>query len=228
VATDIEPTSTRSGEILVIQPLKDFACANCGGSDDMLTMDDAGPLCLMCADLAHLVFLPSGDAALTRRAKKLGTLSAVVVRFSRARRRYERQGLLVEPAALEQAEEQCLADADLRERRAERDRERRASQDVVFVGDLSDEILRLFPGCPAERAASIAAHAAVRGSGRVGRSAAGRALDDGAVTAAVVASIRHTDTRYDELLMSGVPRAEARDRVHDAIDAVLSDWRRPS
>jgi hypothetical protein len=44
----------------------------------------------------------------------------------------------------------------------------------------------------------------------------------------VVASIRHTDTRYDELLMSGVPRSEARDRVRDAIDAVLSDWRRPS
>jgi hypothetical protein len=194
----------------------------------MLTMDDAGPLCLTCADLAHLVFLPSGDAALTRRAKKLGTLSAVVVRFSRSRRRYERQGLLVEPLALEQAEEQCLADADLRQRRAERDRERRASHDVAFVGQLSAEIRRLFPGCPPDRTSAIAAHAAVRGSGRVGRSAAGQALDEGAVTAAVVASIRHTDTHYDELLMSGVPRADARERVRDAIDIILTGWRRPS
>jgi hypothetical protein len=34
----------------------------------------------------------------------------VVVRFSRARKRYERQGILVEEAALEQAEAQCLDD----------------------------------------------------------------------------------------------------------------------
>jgi hypothetical protein len=63
-------------------------------------MDDAGPLCLACADLEHLVFLPAGDAALTRRAKQASRLSAVVVRLSRTRNRYERQGLLVEGAAL--------------------------------------------------------------------------------------------------------------------------------
>jgi hypothetical protein len=52
----------------------------------------------------HLVLLPSGgDAGLTRRARKASTLSAVVVRWSRTRQRYERQGLLVEPAALKAA-----------------------------------------------------------------------------------------------------------------------------
>ncbi len=61
-----------------------------------------------CADLEHLVFLPAGDATLTRRAKDASDLSAVVVRFSRARRRYERQGIVVEEAALEQAEESVL------------------------------------------------------------------------------------------------------------------------
>jgi len=63
-------------------------------------MDDAGPLCLTCVDLNHLVFLPAGDAALTRRAKQASALSAVVVRFSRTRKRYERQGLLLEAEAL--------------------------------------------------------------------------------------------------------------------------------
>jgi hypothetical protein len=48
------------------------------------------------------------------------------VRWSRTRKRYERQGLLVEDAALEQAEQQCLADSDARMRRRERDQERRA------------------------------------------------------------------------------------------------------
>jgi hypothetical protein len=84
-------------DLVVIQPVKDFTCAECGdGSGDLLTMDDAGPLCMSCADLDHLVFLPAGDAALTRRAKKASRLSAVVVWWTRSRKRYERQGLLVE------------------------------------------------------------------------------------------------------------------------------------
>jgi len=66
---------------------------------------------MSCADLDHLVFLARGDAALTLRARKHSGLSAVVVRFSRARKRYERQGVLVEEAALDQAEAECLADA---------------------------------------------------------------------------------------------------------------------
>ena len=86
------------------------------------------------------------------------------------------------------------------------------------------EIARLFPGCPAERAGAIARHTALRGSGRVGRSAAGRSLDEKAVTLAVVASVRHEDTEYDSLLMSGVPREEARDRIRPVIDRVLDAW----
>lgn len=213
-------------ELVVIQPLRDFTCTGCQGTGDLLVMEEGQPLCLVCADLDHLTFLPSGDAALTRRAKKASTLSAVVVRFSRARKRYERKGILVEPAALEQAEAQCLGDEEVRLRKRERDRVRREARDVVFVGDLAAEIRRLFPGCPPSRADSIAEHAGVRGSGRVGRSAAGRALAEDAVTLAVVASVRHEDSDYDELLMSGVPRQEARDRVRPTIDAVLDSWRR--
>jgi hypothetical protein len=57
-----------------------------------------------CAGLADLEFLPSGDAALTRTATKYSGETVVVVRFSRARKRYERRGILVEKAALERAE----------------------------------------------------------------------------------------------------------------------------
>jgi hypothetical protein len=211
-------------ELVVIQPLKDWACAECGNGGDLLVMDDAGPQCMSCADLDHLVFLPAGDAALTRRAKKASGLSAVVVRWSRSRKRYERQGLLVEEPALDQAEEQCLADEDARMRRRERDRERRAGQDAELYARVAKEISRLFPGCPAGRADGIARHAALRGSGRVGRSAAGRALDENAITLAVVASVRHQDTDYDSLLMSGVPRETARDRIRPALERVLAAW----
>jgi hypothetical protein len=215
-------------DLLVIQPLKDWSCAECQGTGDLLIMDEPGPLCLACADLDHLVFLPAGDAALTRRAKKASGLSAVVVRWSRTRKRYERQGLLVEEPALEQAEQQCLADEEARMRRRDRDRERRAAEDMELAARMASEIERLFPRCPAGRAEAIARHTSLRGSGRVGRSAAGRSLDDEAITLAVVASVRHEDTEYDSLLMSGVSREDARDRIRAAVDRTLAAWAQPA
>jgi len=188
-------------------------------------MEDPGPLCLDCADLGHLDFLPSGDAALTRRAKRASSLSAVVVRWSRSRKRYERQGILAEPDAIENAEQECLSDAQVRARRRERDEARRANEDMRFQAEFAASIREAFPGCPAHRAEAIARHAATRGSGRVGRSAAGRALDPEAVRLAVVASVRHVDTGYDELLMAGVDRETARDQVWERVEAVLNGWR---
>ncbi len=217
----------RPPELLVIAASKPWPCAGCGAefaAGDFLMMDDAGPLCLDCVDLGHLEFLPAGDAALTRRAKKASRLSAVVVRWSRSRKRYERQGLLVETDALEQAEAECLADAELRERRRQRDEERRAAADDRFVADLAAAVRTQFPGCPPERAERIARHAGARGSGRVGRTRAGRELDLEAVRLAVIAAVRHADTNYDELLMSGVPRAAARSKVRSDVDRILAEW----
>src|SRR6266508_3165512 len=131
---------SQSHDLVVIEPLTEWTCTGCGGSGSYLLMEDHGPLCLGCADMDHLVFLPAGNAALSRRAKQASGLSAVVVRFSRSRRRYERQGILVEDAALESAEAQCLADEDARSRRRERDRERRAGQDLAFQARLAEEV----------------------------------------------------------------------------------------
>ncbi|MGZ4665029.1 MAG: DUF2293 domain-containing protein [Frankiaceae bacterium] len=226
-----ERLTQRSGQapdLVVVSPLKDWTCAGCEGTDSLLYMEDGGPLCLTCADMNHLVFLSAGEAALTRRAKSASGLSAIVVRYSRSRRRYERQGVLVEEAALRRAERQCLGDEDARQRRRERDRERRANEDVALQRLMAERIVELFPGCPVRRAEVIASHTGARGSGRVGRSAAGRALDDEAIRRAVIAAVRHEDTDYDELLMSGVPRAEARGRVRADVDRVLGGWlRRP-
>jgi len=217
---------SRAPELVVVWPLGEFTCSLCGGQDGgWLIMEDRGPVCMGCADMDHLVFLPSGDAALTRRARAGSRLSAVVVRFSRARRRYERQGILVEERALERAEQECLADEQARERRRVRDAERRAGEDLELSERMAQEIVRLFPGCPAERAQSIALHTSVRGSGRVGRSAAGRGLDPTALELAVAAAVRHEDTRYDELLMRGVERELARTQVRDEVARVVDSWR---
>lgn len=222
----IAEKQSKPPELVAISPRKAFTCTECGeASDGLLLMEDPGPVCMGCAGLGHLVFLPSGNAALTRRAKKGSALSAVVVRFSTRRKHYERQGLLVEEAALAAAEEQCLADEDARERRRERDRERRATQDVDLQARTAEQIRQLFPGCSAERAEDIARHATVRSSGRIGRTAAGQALEPEAITLAVIASIRHHDTDYEDLLMAGVDRREARQRVYDDVQRMLDSWR---
>jgi hypothetical protein len=211
----------------VFSIVKASKCSQCNRElwkGELLTMQGNQPLCMECADLDHLVYLGSGDAALTRRATKHSSLWAVVVRFSRSRGRYERQGVLVQPEALEKAEEECLADADLRAARQVRDAERRQFEDVELAARMAERIRALYPGCPPDEARHIAAHTAARGSGRVGRSAAGRALDDHALALAVAAWVRHRHTRYDELLMSGQERATARSQIREEMDSVLDRW----
>jgi hypothetical protein len=174
--------------------------------------------------LDHLLFLPAGDAALTRRSRKYSTLSAVVLRWSRARKRYERQGLLVEEEALERAEAECLADQDVRERRRERAAERRAELDREYVEQFGQRVRERYPGCPPGREVTIAEHACLKYSGRVGRSAAARSFDEEAIRLAVMAHIRHRETTYDTLLASGCERWEARTRVQEAVAEVLENW----
>jgi len=103
------PTA-KTPDLVVYLPRRSWTCTECGDRDGwLMSLEDGQPFCLDCVDMAHLVFLPAGDAALSRRARKASSLSAVVIEFSRSRKRYERQGLLVEEDALALAEEQCLS-----------------------------------------------------------------------------------------------------------------------
>lgn len=219
--------SPASKDLVVFEIFRASQCAECRKellAHDFLSMEGGRPLCLTCADLDHLVYLPRGDTALTRRARKYSLLSAVVVRFSRARKRYERQGVLVEEAALDRAEEECHADAAERAVDREKAALRRVEQDRYLAARMTESILALYPRCPAAEAEAIAAHTSRRSSGRVGRTAAGRALESEPLHAAVIAAVRHRHTRYDQLLMHGYSRRDAREAVHDAIDRVLERW----
>jgi hypothetical protein len=40
-----------------------------------------------------------------------------------------------------------------------------------------------------------------------------------------VASVRHVDTDYDALLMSGVDRESARAQVHQRVEEIVNAWR---
>jgi len=200
-------------------------CRNELTKGDFLFMEKGQPLCLSCADLDYLDYLPSGNAALTRRARKYSRLSAVVVRFARARKRYERQGILVEPDAIAKAEQECLDDEDQRMARREREATRRAAQDEKLVAEMAQSIRRIYPGCSAEESEKIACHTALRGSGRVGRSAAGRNLEEQAIELAVTAWIRHQWTEYDELLYRGYERLDARDLIRHKVQEIISRWK---
>src|SRR5215510_16464398 len=219
---------TQIEELKIFISTRESTCGECGenlGSKAWITLvKEKGALCLACADLDHLAFLHSGDAALTRRAKKHSTLSAVVLKWSRARNRYERQGLLVEEQALEKAEEECLADSEVRERRRNREAVRREELDRQYLEQFAQRVRELFPGCPAGREAAIAEHACQKYSGRVGRSAAAKSLDEAAVRLAVIAHVRHRETKYDELLARGYDRGEARAAVEEVVRRVLQRW----
>ncbi len=206
-------------------------CSECGeelGRGAWITLvENKGALCLSCADLEHLTFLAPGDPALTRRARKHSTLWAVVLKWSRARKRYERQGLLVEAQGLEQAEQECLADSEVRARRRKREAAHREELDEEYVTRFASRVRELYPRCPAGREMTIAEHACLKYSGRVGRSAAAKSLDENAVRLAVGAHVRHTETKYDELLVRGFERHDAREQVEEAIDHVLARWEGP-
>jgi hypothetical protein len=130
----VSPQGARAGagpeqEKAVYWTTRESKCARCesvlyAGSFRFLAGKIA--LCLPCAGLDDLVFLPAGDASLTREARQRSERCAVVLRFSRAMERYERKGLLVEAGAV-----------DPRYR-------------VVTA------IVKLFPGCPPEDALDIA------------------------------------------------------------------------
>lgn len=215
-------------EIKVFITTRASTCDECKedlGRKAWITLNrDKGALCLSCADLDQLDFLPRGDAALTRRARKHSVLSAVVLKWSTARKHYERQGLLVEEKALDQAESECLADSEARARRKEREQERRAEQDHEYIQSFAKRVRELFPHSPPNREREIAEHACRKYTGRIGRSAAAKTFHEDAIRLAVLAHIRHRETNYDTLLNKGLHRSEARSEISAQVNTIRDLW----
>jgi hypothetical protein len=219
---------SKGNDIVVFISTQSSTCGECGqelGRKAWITLDrKKNALCLNCADLDHLVFLPSGDAALTRRSRKYSGLSAVVVQWSGARKRYERQGLLVENEALERAEIECAADEGARKLARARAAARRAELDLEYVCSFAGRVREIYHFCPTAREHLVAEHACRKYSGRVGRSSAAKALDEEAVRLAVTAHVRHAETNYDDLLLRGIERRDAREKVYSKVSQILDRW----
>ena len=222
------PSPRDEKEIVVFRVRRDTTCSECDteiGRGSMVRLQDEKALCLECADLDSLEFLSRGDAAITRRSTRYSKLWAVVVEWSRTRKRYERQGILAEPEAIDQAYAECEADAELRERRRAREAERREWLDQDYVARFALAISNQFPAIPAGVETQIAEHACLKHSGRVGRSAAAKEFSADAIFLAVQAHVRHRHTDYDKLLFQYDNRSLAREQVRNKVDLVLEQWR---
>lgn len=96
-------------ELIVFKGIRDANCMYCKKAllKNMLFFieEDKSLLCLSCAELDHLIFLSSGNSSLTLKAKKYSSLVAIVLKYSHDRRRYKRQGVLIEQQALKKAEQ---------------------------------------------------------------------------------------------------------------------------
>ena len=93
--------------------------------------------------------------------------------------------------------------------------------------DFAARVCELYPGCPPGREIDIAEHACLKYSGRVGRSAAAKSLDEDAIRLAVIAHVRHAETNYDALLAQGHDRGDARAQVEGDVARVLAQWEAP-
>ncbi len=224
----IDMTEKEDDKILAFILSKDSSCSKCRAKLEhgnfVTPAKGDGVLCMKCAGFSHLTFLPSGDPALTRRAKKHSNLSAIVLQWSRSRRRYERKGLLVEENAVAKAEQECVSDNEAREKRKVREAAKRAVFDREYIDLFSKKIRELFPSCPQGREIEIAEHACLKYSGRVGRSSMAKELETKAVRLAVIAHIRHAETKYDELFLSGRNKETARGEIREHLDRILKKW----
>jgi hypothetical protein len=97
--------ATPEHEVVWLSHRGDDTCVRCGksiGKGMIVQINEKdGIRCAACAGYDDLCFLPSGDPKLTRLATSISKRSVVVLQWSRARKRHERQGLLVDEPAYE-------------------------------------------------------------------------------------------------------------------------------
>jgi hypothetical protein len=223
-----ELVDVKAGELVVFIIRRAATCDACKAelqSGSMLHIgEQRRSLCLHCAKLADLEFLPRGDVALTRRASKHSTRRAIVVEWSRRRKRYERQGTLVVGGAIRRAQEECELDAVQRARKRSLAAEQRKLSDQAYIELFAKAVRSQFPSAPAGVEQTIAQHACEKHSGRVGRSASAKALDPQKVKLAVIAHVRHLHTDYDKLITKYGDKQMARDAIQDRMRQVIEQW----
>jgi hypothetical protein len=182
-------------------------------------------------------FLPTGDAFITRTVKSAGQYWLCWQPRGRHRAHRRLLGLWAPAAAIRAAEERARETAARRTAARTVNARSRARREERYQDQLREAVLRFVDFAPehaqlAEQIASdTAAHAAVVGSGRVGRTQL-LSLEEKARLAAR-AHIRHRHTRYEDELSDRPYEAwdeddlyrEIKGAAHEAVDDFLEEHR---
>lgn len=181
--------------------------------------------CFGCSPFGGYVMLPSGNAAMTRRSKKHSTLCGVVLIWNQRRKRYERQGQLVEENAIEKARLECEKDQAIRDEKNKKAAVVREIKDREYKIAFARAIRKRYHNCPVKREYDIAKHACEKYSGRVGRMADAKQFDAKMIDLAVEAHIRHAETDYDSRFGQGKNKKEIRSEIRYDVNHILRQWR---
>jgi len=181
--------------------------------------------CLKCSTFRSFSFLPSGDAAMTRRSKKHSSRCGVVQQWNHKRKRYERKGQFIELSAIALAKQECENDKDKRSISNKKAAVKREADDKIYIKEFSIAIKNRYPFCPTNREVEIAQHACLKHSGRVGRTANAKQFDIKMIDLAVEAHIRHAETNYDTQFGKGKGKREIRSNLKYDILKIMGNWR---
>jgi hypothetical protein len=124
-----------------------FSCPKCNRDflvGDLKYYNGSEYICLGCAELDYLIYLPSGNHCLTRRAQKYSKVSANVYRQNKSKHRYERKGTLVEKNALSTAEKECEKDSNYREEHRKKAKVYRDKKELQYRNNFAKKIRNLF------------------------------------------------------------------------------------
>lgn len=182
-------------------------------------------------------FLPSGDAFVTRTVKAAGQYWLSWQPRSRSRSHRRLLGLWAPAEAIADAQRCARETADKRARARRVAVDTRARRNERYERELRGAVLEFLDFAPGHRALAeqiadeTAAHAAVVGSGRVGRTQL-LTLEEKAALAAR-AHIRHRHTRYEDRLDTIPLEAwdeddlyrEIKGAAHEAVDDFLDEPR---
>ncbi len=175
--------------------------------------------------------LPPGDAAATRRVKKLGP--HWVVSEKRGRKRFSR-GVWAPEETIRSVQSALVIERQdpAYQRKLDAAKARRDRDQAVYVEEFFGEVLRFldFPlqydDLARRLSRAVTAHATPVGSGTVARTK--RISTDRRAEAAVIAWMRHQTTAYDSLRIARVKgrRREVRRELAQRSKELLDDYRR--
>lgn len=193
-------------------------CDRCGALGRFVVPQGIDALCLRCAGYGGLVFLRSGNATLTLRARRASSQCLIVYRMKRGRRgRYGRAelrrcGVLVEPDALARVERDLEAAWGWSPAKA-------VGSCQELQNDVLANVTELYPSCPPDDARVIAEWIVHKARARNPR------IDVDMIERAVEQHARVHRSEYVALRRAGHNGSEARFLVRREVREVLAAWR---